>query len=64
MLPACGDKMYEQATYESVETEEDVERWNQLIAAWSNIDWTTFQELDDYTSARETIACAGGACER
>lgn len=63
LLPKIGDKLYEQAPNEQIQTEEDMKRWNELVEKFNNIDWTTFQELDDFTSARETVACAGGACE-
>jgi ribonucleoside-diphosphate reductase alpha chain len=63
LLPKMGDKVYEQAPNERVLTEEDAARWNALVENFYHIDWTTFQELDDFTSARETVACAGGACE-
>jgi ribonucleoside-diphosphate reductase alpha chain len=63
LIPAGGDKIYEQAPHECILTESDMERWNSLVSSFSNIDWTTFQEADDFTSARETIACAGGVCE-
>lgn len=63
LLPKIGDKLYEQAPNECVVTEDDAKRWNELVQKFCHIDWTTFQELDDFTNARETVACAGGACE-
>lgn len=63
LLPKTGDKIYQQAPNERIASEADVERWNQLVQAFSNIDWTTFQESDDFTSLRETVACANGSCE-
>lgn len=63
LIPKAADKVYEQAPNECVITEEDIKRWNNLVQSFHSVDWTTFQELDDFTSARETIACAGGSCE-
>jgi ribonucleoside-diphosphate reductase alpha chain len=63
LLPKLGDKIFKQATFERVESEADVERWNELVAQYSKMDWTLLKEASDHTSLRETVACAGGACE-
>ena len=63
LLPKMGDKFYEQAPNERVISDEDVEKWNRLVNNFQKIDWITFEELADNTALRETVACAGGACE-
>ena len=63
LLPKTGDKIYDQATYERIESPEDIEKWNELIKTYSHVDWTSLSENEDYTSLRETVACAGGACD-
>jgi ribonucleoside-diphosphate reductase alpha chain len=63
LLPKMGDKFYEQAPNERVISDEDVDKWNRLVNNFQKIDWITFEELVDNTALRETVACAGGACE-
>jgi ribonucleoside-triphosphate reductase (thioredoxin) len=64
LLSKMGDKIFDQATMERVETEDDIKRWNKLVNQYNSIDWSTFKENSDNTSLRETVACAGGACDR
>jgi hypothetical protein len=63
LLPKLGDKIYNQATFERVVSEEDIEKWNQLVNSFQKIDWITFEEATDNTALRETVACAGGKCD-
>jgi len=63
LLPKVGDKIYHQAPNERVESIEDIERWNMLVDAYQTIDWTQLNENEDYTTTRQTVACAGGVCE-
>ncbi len=61
LLPYSGDKNYAQAPREEVTTEEDIARWNRL--RYNPVDYTKLIEEQDDTALKETIACAGGACE-
>lgn len=63
LLPKKGDKVYQQAPMERIETEEDIERWNLLVSKFNKIDWEQLSEADDYTNFKSIVACAGGACE-
>lgn len=63
LLPKIGDKLYHQAPNERVVSEDDVKKWNELVAKHKEVDWSSFSELEDYTSARHTVACANGVCE-
>jgi len=62
LLPKAADKFYKQAPNESIISEDDIMKWNELISKFEIIDWTRLQECDDNTALRETVACAGGAC--
>lgn len=61
LLQASGDKLYKHAPRESVTTKEDEELWNNMQV--TKVDYTQMVEEDDNTSLKETVACAGGACE-
>tara|TARA_R100001244_G_scaffold25113_3_gene25522 strand:+ start:29390 stop:31498 length:2109 start_codon:yes stop_codon:yes gene_type:complete len=63
LLPKKGDKIYDQAPMERVETEADVERWNSLVSNFNKVQWDQLSEADDYTNFKSIVACAGGACE-
>lgn len=63
LLPATGDKIYQQAPMEAVTTEEDEKRWNALVEGWKHVDFTTLVEDDDETQMLAEASCAGGACE-
>ena len=62
---ALGRKTMEvkilQAPREEVTTEADIAKWNSLRPA--KVDYTQMRELSDETELKETVACAGGACE-
>jgi ribonucleoside-diphosphate reductase alpha chain len=64
LLPKSGDKIYKQAPFEKVETEADIKKWNELVREYQPVDWSLFEENEDYTSLKDVIACAGGSCER
>lgn len=61
LLPECGDKIYAQAPREALATAADIERWNRL--AYQPVDYTELEESEDLTELKQTVACAGGACE-
>ena len=61
LLQDCGDKAYAQAPREGVVTAADIAKWNTL--AHRSVDYTTLEESEDITELKQTVACAGGACE-
>jgi ribonucleoside-triphosphate reductase (thioredoxin) len=61
LLAATGDKDYQQAPNEEVTTPSDIAKWNSLT--YEPVDYSLMSEAADYTSLKETVACAGGACE-
>jgi ribonucleoside-triphosphate reductase (thioredoxin) len=61
LLGDCGDKVYAQAPREAITTAADVEKWNAL--GYTPVDFTTLEEAEDITELKQTVACAGGACE-
>jgi ribonucleoside-triphosphate reductase len=61
LLGETGDKVYQQAPRESVDTPEDIARWNTLV--YQPVDYRTLTERDDRTRLADVAACAGGACE-
>jgi ribonucleoside-diphosphate reductase alpha chain len=61
LLSDMGDKTYQQAPREEITTTEDINRWNSLL--YNEVDYTQLREDKDNTSLKETVACAGGACE-
>jgi ribonucleoside-diphosphate reductase alpha chain len=63
LLPATGDKIYQQAPMEAVVTLEDEDKWNKLVAQWESVDYSKLEETDDETSHLAEAACAGGKCE-
>ena len=63
LVSATSDKDFSYAPNEAVVTDTDEARWNQLIANYIPVDYTTILEEEDGTSLRGEQACAGGACE-
>ncbi|MSU71931.1 MAG: recombinase [Opitutus sp.] len=61
LLRETGDKIYAQAPRERVATAEDIRKWNTL--AYQSVDYTEIEESEDITELKQTVACAGGACE-
>ncbi|MBI5771463.1 MAG: recombinase [Verrucomicrobia bacterium] len=61
LLQDTGDKIYAQAPREAVVTEADIRKWNTL--AYEHVDYTELEESEDITELKQTVACAGGACE-
>ena len=61
LLQECGDKVYAQAPREALATAQDIERWNALV--YQPVDYTALEESEDITELKQTVACAGGACE-
>jgi ribonucleoside-diphosphate reductase alpha chain len=61
LLQDAGDKAYAQAPREEVSSEADIARWNSLHP--HRVDYTQMREASDETELKQTVACAGGACE-
>lgn len=61
LLQDAGDKAYAQAPREEVATDADVARWNALRP--NPVEYRDMREETDETELKQTIACAGGACE-
>jgi ribonucleoside-diphosphate reductase alpha chain len=61
LLQDAGDKAYAQAPREEVSGEADIARWNSLHPR--RVDYTQMREASDETELKQTVACAGGACE-
>ncbi len=61
MLQDCGDKAYAQAPREALSTAADIAKWNTL--AYTSVDYVALEEREDITELKQTVACAGGACE-
>ena len=62
LLPAAGDKTYAQAPMESLNTEEDIIKWNRLVP--NPVDYSTMVEETDDTNLQAEAGCAGGLCDR
>lgn len=60
--PYLLDTLFQYAPRKEVLTAEDEVRWNELIRLYRPVDWTKFEEVDDGTERRLTIACVGGDC--
>ncbi len=63
LLAATGDKDYAQAPMEKVVTEEDEAKFLMYQENFSHVDYSKLEEDDDFTTLREEVACAGGACQ-
>jgi ribonucleoside-diphosphate reductase alpha chain len=63
LLPYVGDKIYKQAPLESVTTEEDKKRFNDLLESYKPVNYKDLIETEDKTTLQDTVACAGGGCE-
>jgi ribonucleoside-diphosphate reductase alpha chain len=61
LLQDTGDKVYAQAPREAVVSAADIAKWNTL--AYQSVDYTELEESEDITELKQTVACAGGACE-
>lgn len=61
LLGYFGDKEFVQAPREEVVSDADVAHWNSL--SYSRVDYASMYEKGDNTELRQTVACAGGACE-
>lgn len=62
LLASDGDKVYEQAPFEKIESKEDFYRYNDLLDKYTEVDFTKLSESTDETTLVSEMACAGGAC--
>lgn len=62
LLPDTGDKDFAFAPNEAIQTEADEARWNNLLAHYKPIDYSSLREDDDATNLVGEVACAGGMC--
>jgi ribonucleoside-diphosphate reductase alpha chain len=53
------DHVYQQAPYESITEEE----FTALTKEMPTLDWSTYVEVEDNTTASQELACSGGVCE-
>jgi hypothetical protein len=63
LLPKIGDKLYKQAPMERITTEEDKQKWNEIVSKFTPVDYTKLIEEDAETNLQSELACAGGKCE-
>jgi ribonucleoside-diphosphate reductase alpha chain len=63
LIADFGEKVYAQAPFEKVETEDDIRKWNEIVSNYIPVDWSKLSEEDDFTEIQQTVECAGGACE-
>lgn len=63
LLSDSGDKTYQQAPMETVDTESDLKKWNDLISKWKKVDYQQLEENEDETQLQQEVACGGGGCE-
>ena len=63
LLPASGDKIYQQAPLESVTTEDDEIKWKNIVDNYLTVDYTLLHEGKDNTELSKEAACVGGTCE-
>ena len=61
LLQDMGDKTYQQAPRESVVSQGDIEKWNELV--YNPVDYTQLEEDEDITDLKSIVACAGGKCD-
>lgn len=61
-LPNVSDKLYKQAVWERVATDEDERKWNEILEKFVPVDYTQLIESEDHTELAENLACVGGAC--
>lgn len=54
-----SDHSYVQAPYEEI----DEAKYNQLVSAMPNVDFSKYVEVDDNTTSSQELACTAGVCE-
>lgn len=59
-----GDKDYIQAPLENIVTEEDENKWNNIITNFVKVDYSLLKETTDQTALQAELVCAGAnGCE-
>jgi len=62
LLASTGDKDFAFAPNEAILTPADEHRWNDILAGYKPVDYTSLIEEGDATDLTGEIACAGGVC--
>jgi ribonucleoside-triphosphate reductase len=57
-----GDKLYKQAPYEKISSDEDEKIYQGYLENYKSVDYTSLFENQDETSLTAESSCAGGAC--
>lgn len=63
LLADNGTTIYQQAPHEIIRTSDDEMSWSNLTESFQNVDYLQLNEDEDKTSLKQTVACAGGACD-
>ena len=63
LLSATGDKDWAFCPNEAITTPADEQRWNDLLRAYTPVDYAALMEVEDGTSLSAELACAGGVCQ-
>lgn len=63
LLGEYGDKEYEQAPMEKMESEDDMKRFKELQDAFKHVDYTKMIEEDDETAPQMEVVCGNGSCD-
>jgi hypothetical protein len=61
-LASTGDKDFAFAPNEAILTPADEHRWNDILAGYQPVDYTSLTEEGDGTDLTSEVACAGGVC--
>jgi hypothetical protein len=62
LLADNGDKVYQQAPFEAMISDEDLAKFNKLKEAFKAVDYTKMFEEDDDTTLQQEMSCVGGVC--
>ena len=62
LLASTGDKDFAFAPNEAILTPADEHRWNDILAGYNPVDYTSLMEATDATDLTSEVACAGGLC--
>jgi len=62
LLDHMGDKTYQQAPFEKVNTQENFYKYKDLMDKYAPVDFSHVMESSDDTTHTAEMACAGGAC--
>ena len=63
LLASTGDKDYQQAPMEKIDSPDDLIKFKDFSDSFVSVDYSELIETEDTTKLKEELACAGGACE-